>query len=630
MDLCAVGLLLEMIDLESRPGAAPKRGLLAACKVLHDNKNQVSVRIRTSSSQRKASGDGDVVRFGWSAFETALENCLKAGEDGVELTKEWASIKGLLPSIADDEALRRSRDAKSIIAGFAELCDDGHDESLLKFISKVQAHADVQVLDEGLSEAMAMIKCAVEEYRRGLDAFASEAVIADLRAFLHGETEAETENAAASVAGGEGTVEAHAAPNRTRLELLCRFFAFYDNITLAKFGATRDAHLLTAELAARLNIVGEILTFEHDEGSDSTMQEAKLRMFARIWPTHLSMKIVPNVAFRDAPNLQILKDVLREESVRHTMNKLCFNYIQPGASPAPSTALLDAAKEVQGALPDECKQRIQDGIVFSQVKNVVARIEKGEKVLVCESARVRTEGAEMLTRNPCAAVAMETIETYWATSFASFKASASLVGCKELHGELTHVASTIAEEKYSDLPWLHEDISELPIGEKMKRYKSCWSRARTAKSTGETLVTTLSGEEATNVQSIVDDANFVEAHSEDIAHNLATISLAQVLVCKPRRPSFRSDLQRTLTYATKALTVPKTSLPGPLQKLLVDAEKTKHSENSVDASSGSKPTPKEPEVPGSASSSKLTDVKVEAKSSSEKKLKRKCSSLALS
>ena len=79
IDLAAVGVLASVVENENDANPADARLFLQDVAQLHAAKTAVSIRIRTSRSLQKASGDGDVLRYAWSLVAKHMK---KVGEQG--------------------------------------------------------------------------------------------------------------------------------------------------------------------------------------------------------------------------------------------------------------------------------------------------------------------------------------------------------------------------------------------------------------------------------------------------------------------------------------------------------------------------------------------------------------------
>ena len=555
-DISACSFLGYILEAEE-PGYRRSRNFFSMLAQLKDIKADVSVRLRTFRGAKKATGDGDVGRYAWDLHSKSQKSATgPSAEKLQEVTALWSRIKA--QNILPLEAKMTVPEVKKM---FLEVYNRDEEAIALEMARHVAQMGSSSIAE--LSEAEVGLKFAMDKYWQVISSECTEEFKTALKAQMAGD---------------------QAAQFTLQFQTVLEILKVYDDVTM-ELEPNRHANVAISELRERMEVAAEAFELASRLIVDETEE---LRSWSDIWVKHIKVQNTrpnPEFVLKDGP-CQGLLDILREVNVGSLVKHFFDSRFE--LSCKPSRALIATAQKLCGQLPDFLGPTLARAAVMRRINAALEEKTTVGRVLgPCEVTALKAESAVLKGFEDVDGVqkALDDLAEMWNCMYASWYSTATFPDFEALDSEFQEVHNALKEGSHKGYEWLEKSVIGLEVEKKMQRYQHCLLASRPIKAAASAMAQhVLDKKVSAELDQVLKQTNDIIKKSRQMELALASISMASILLEKPRSKEFKTQLSTTVNFVHTYFKCKLSQLPKYVQTLY--ASETGSTASAADKLSG--------------------------------------------
>ena len=173
----------------------------------------------------------------------------------------------------------------------------------------------------------------------------------------------------------------------------------------------------------------------------------------------------------------------------------------------------------------------------------------------------------------------------WKSIYASWYSTATFPDFEALDAEFQEVHNALKEGSHKGYEWLEKSVIGLEVEKKMRRYQHCLLASRPIKAAASAMAQhVLDKKVSAELDQVLKQTNDIIKKSRQMELALASISMASILLEKPRSKEFKTQLSTTVTFVHTYFKCKLSQLPKYVQTLY--ASETGSTASAADKLSG--------------------------------------------
>ena len=333
---------------------------------------------------------------------------------------------------------------------FAELedTDDGvNNETIVHLARMLDELRAAGALDTETLKFAEHLQAAETHYAAALESLFVPERLNVVVKFLNGDLV----NSCGAVAPG-GTQE-EAEEGLMTLELMQKFFNFYDQLTEALHGCCARQHhdelLAMRDFSMLLGRASSRVSKLHNS-ADAISKDEQLESWVAMWEKHIEIQPRMNSVSFTLPSLKLFVETTRGNSIEKLIQDFVTTHVDIGDTKALSGNFVSQILSLKGSLPASLAQHLDDVKAYRRVHAAKQRLDQGTSPGLSELSSIMAESEHIAERHPVVATDVEKVRAQWSLALRKWCAGADANDFASLDEYFVGVAMDIENNKYCD------------------------------------------------------------------------------------------------------------------------------------------------------------------------------------